>query len=77
MMATAYGLTLSHPPSSPGPCRPRLLGVLILVGHCLDHDVWFSPLLCTCFAPRLAFGTVGKLLPSFTVGVIMWDSQSK
>jgi len=32
------------------------------------HEVRFSPLPRTCFAPRLAFCTVGKLLASFTVG---------
>jgi len=32
------------------------------------HEVLFSPLLRTCFAPRLAFCTVGKLLASLTVG---------
>jgi len=32
------------------------------------HEVQFSPLPRTCFAPRLAFGRVGKLLASFTVG---------
>ena len=32
------------------------------------HEVRFSPLPRTCFAPRLAFCAVGKLLASFTVG---------
>jgi len=32
------------------------------------HEVRFSPLPRTCFAPRLAFCTVGKLLASFTGG---------
>jgi len=32
------------------------------------HEVQFSPLPSTCFAPRLAFCMVGKLLASFTVG---------
>jgi len=32
------------------------------------HEVRFSPLPRTCFAPRLAFWAVGKLLASFTVG---------
>jgi len=32
------------------------------------HEVRFSPIPCTCFAPRLAFCTVGKLLASFMVG---------
>jgi len=32
------------------------------------HEVRFSPLPRTCFAPRLAFCTLGKLLASFTVG---------
>ena len=32
------------------------------------HDVRFSPFRRTCFAPRLAFCTVGKLLASVTVG---------
>jgi len=32
------------------------------------HEVRFSPLPRTCFAPNLAFCTVGKLLASFTVG---------
>ena len=31
-------------------------------------EVRFSPLPCTCFAPRIAFGTVGKLLASFRMG---------
>jgi len=31
------------------------------------HEVRFSPLPPTCFAPRLGFCTVGKLLASFTV----------
>jgi len=31
------------------------------------HEVWFSPLPSTCFAPCLAFCTVGKLVASFTV----------
>ena len=31
------------------------------------HEVRVSPLPRTCFAPRLAFCTVGKLLASFTV----------
>jgi len=41
------------------------------------HEVRFSPLPRTCFAPRLAFCTVGKLLASFTVGVTVPDSRSK
>jgi len=32
------------------------------------HEVRFSPLPSTCFAPYLAFCTVGNLLASFTVG---------
>ena len=32
------------------------------------HGVRFSPLPRICFVPRLAVGTVGKLLASFTVG---------
>jgi len=34
------------------------------------HEVRFSPLPRTCFAPHLAFCPVGKLLASFTVGDI-------
>jgi len=34
------------------------------------HEVRFSPLPRTCFAPRLAFCTVGKLLAWFTVGIM-------
>jgi len=41
------------------------------------HGVRFSPLPGTCFAPRLAFCKVGKLLASFTVGVMVPDSRSK
>jgi len=41
------------------------------------HEVRFSPLPLTCFAPVLAFCPVGKLLASFTVGVTVPDSRLK
>jgi len=40
------------------------------------HEVRFSPLPRTCFAPRLAFCTVGKLLAMLTVGVAVSESFS-
>ena len=41
------------------------------------HEVRFSPLPRTCFAPGLAFCTVVKLLALFTVGVTVPDSGLK
>ena len=41
------------------------------------HDVLFSPLPRTSFAPRLGFCTVGKLLATLTVGITVSDSRSK
>ena len=41
------------------------------------HEVRFSPLPRTSFAPRLGFCTVGKLLATLTVGVAVSDSRSK
>jgi len=66
---------LSHLHSSSEACRPPLLGVLLLIRRRLSHDVQFAPLPHTCFAPRLVFCTVGKLLPSFMVGVTLSDSR--
>jgi len=41
------------------------------------HEVRFTPLPRTCFAPRLAFCMVGELRASFTVGVTVPESRSK